>query len=634
MEALNLSFVLRFVGTDGRRRLSEEIQEFLMRNLLKRILCLATACAMAGGLALFSACSVSDAASYTVVYDLNYEGAGERAVGVQTGAKAISWKPNRDGYYVEGWYTDKNCTKSFDFSQGIVKNVTLYANWAKSPDVYRVVFDENYAGAETAKGVNVTEGGKVSQNDAPENSRIGFERTGWYTDQACTDEWDFAVDVVTAPTTLYAGYKYDSSVRRNRYGQPIFEGVHINVWRGAGQYTKSILESITAEFNKEYNGKIIVNFTFEGLDNSNQDSFSLRFMQIPEMNRTNDAYYAASDMYDMAGIKYDSSSWYEKATRNSYVEGRLYSVPLFASAPYLVYNKQMMDTYNANAALPASYGDFAALLAKAYEGESKNNPSFRSIVSAQDWSYQEAASYAGFVQNGAEYYEYKNGKYQTGWYGEDILKKAATGLKNTYSLFSANGSLHGAFLDEKSDTYTAAVNEVKNGNAFMGIVNIGYTTVSQVISNDNLGVMPISGLFSDDAEYKNLIPVHTWGFGFYKAAGVNNTELAAAAVYADYVSKNSWRFAESGYWPLRKSVAQSDEFNDNPNANFANIVKIMKQTGDPDNFVTNYGGKNEKKIITKNAFEGLILPFIKENSFDYAEEACVTFRNLMLGLLI
>lgn len=605
-----------------------------MKNLLKHILCVAIAGGMAVGTLPLTSCSDSGASSYNIVYDLNYEGAGERTVSVQAGSNAISWEPYRNGYYVEGWYTDKNCTKSFDFSQSIGENVTLYANWAKSPDVYRVVFDENYAGAENAKGVNVTEGGKVSQNDAPKNSRIGFERTGWYTDKSCTDEWNFAVDVVTAPTTLYAGYKYDSSVKRNEYGQPIFEGVNINVWRGAGQYTKSILESLTAEFNKEYNGKINVNFTFEGLNDSTQDSFSLRFMQIPEMNRTNDAYYAASDVYDLAGIKYDSSAWYENATRNSYVEGRLYSIPLFASAPYLVYNRQMMETYNGNAALPTSYSEFAELLGKVYEGESKNNSAFCSIVSTQDWGYQEAVSYAGFVQNGAEYYEYKDGKYQTGWYDEDVLKRAETGLKNTYSLFSGNGSLHGAFLDENSDTYTAAVNEVKNGNAFMGIVNVGYTTVSEVINNDNLGVMPISGLFSDNAEFKDLIPVHTWGFGFYKAAGVNNTELAAAAVYADYVSKNSWRFAESGYWPLRKSVVQSDEFNDNANGNFANIVNVIKQTGNPDNFVTNFGGKNEKKIITMNASEGFILPFIKENSYDYAKNACITFRNLMLGLLI
>ena len=36
-----------------------------------------------------------------------------------------------DGYYLEGWYTDAECTAKFDFTTRIRENITLYAHWLK-----------------------------------------------------------------------------------------------------------------------------------------------------------------------------------------------------------------------------------------------------------------------------------------------------------------------------------------------------------------------------------------------------------------------------------------------------------------------------------------------------------------------
>ena len=37
--------------------------------------------------------------------------------------------PIRDGYTFTGWFTDEDCTQAFDWTQGLKKDITLYAGW-------------------------------------------------------------------------------------------------------------------------------------------------------------------------------------------------------------------------------------------------------------------------------------------------------------------------------------------------------------------------------------------------------------------------------------------------------------------------------------------------------------------------
>lgn len=43
--------------------------------------------------------------------------------------------PSMNGYKFNGWFTDKECTNTFDFSQNVKEPVTLYAGWTKSNTV-------------------------------------------------------------------------------------------------------------------------------------------------------------------------------------------------------------------------------------------------------------------------------------------------------------------------------------------------------------------------------------------------------------------------------------------------------------------------------------------------------------------
>ena len=37
--------------------------------------------------------------------------------------------PTKDGYVFEGWFTDKDCTKAYDFESVVTKHMILYARW-------------------------------------------------------------------------------------------------------------------------------------------------------------------------------------------------------------------------------------------------------------------------------------------------------------------------------------------------------------------------------------------------------------------------------------------------------------------------------------------------------------------------
>ena len=54
----------------------------------------------------------------------------------------------------------------------------------------------------TTKTPGIAKGSKLTEPTAPENA--GYNFAGWFTDDACTDKWDFASDTIASNMTLYA----------------------------------------------------------------------------------------------------------------------------------------------------------------------------------------------------------------------------------------------------------------------------------------------------------------------------------------------------------------------------------------------------------------------------------------------
>lgn len=583
-----------------------------MKNRWKRMLALLLCLALGALPVLFTACAKEggeegggDKSEYTVIYDLNFEGSTSRTVTVSAGTRTTNWKPSRAGYEFIAWYTEPECENKFDFTQYINKDTHLYALWEKEAAQYSVTFDFNYAGADEPAIVKVTENELIGAQYLPVCPRLGMEIVGWYKDADCTQEWNLDSEVVTGNVTLYAKYETDASIPRNEDGSIKYENVVVNLWIGSDFGYGTLLNTLVTRFNGENSGKIRINVTSG--DGLTQDTTALRLQQMPGVNATNTAYYSVEEVYDFAGIDYSTSDYYEQASRDSFVDGKLYSVPLIMGAPFFIYNKSLMQKYNGSNELPSSYSELSALLDAAYAGEVVSNAEFKTVLTNRSWPFKEAPSYAAFLQNGADYYVYENGAYVNKWDDPEVYEGAVTAMQNIFDLFGETGARHGSSAGYDSEyTDDNAIAKVKSGDALLGLINMP-ASISKFANDTSLGILPLSGLFTDKTGGQSeQVSVHTIGFQFYKAKSVTLVQLAAAAEFADFVSQNSAVFGQAGWYPMRKSVAESDAFRKSSNA----VVKVVLQMGDPVNFRSLDGHINGKNILNTTAAENYIVPVL------------------------
>lgn len=549
---------------------------------------------------------------YQVVYNYNYGDKEPYVAQVPAGTRANNMNPKRSGYTLDGWYTSSACNpgEQFDFSTKINQDVQLWAKWTKDAAKYVVTLDYNYEGGGSTE-ISVTENKTISTALLPGCPRLGFNYKGWYTTPGCaeSDRWHFESDTVTDDITLYAAYELDPSIPRDEDGNIVYDGVEVTVWGSIDFGTQSALDKLIAQFNFEHAGSIHINYT-TALNDLSQSRTAIRRQQIDNANVDALAnYYAVKDVYELAGLTFDAEDYYSEAIRNCYVNGTQYSVPLAAGVPYIIYNKALMAKYNADNALPDNYTAFKNLMIAAYDGEIDANGAFLSAMTGYCWTFKECTSYAAFIQNDSEYYLFENGLTVNKWgeSGSAAYLKAETAYKNLYHMFGANGTNFGGLGDDSYED-TAVILAVSSGNALMGIVNAPANTAS-ILSDGNIGIMPLSGFFADEGSAnKDQIPVMSLGFQFYKARDVSPLELAAGAVFVDYVSRNTAGFAEAGFYPLRKSVVASSAFQNSTNA----TVKALKNVGDPENFRTLDGYPTGKAIFNTICAEGYIVPQLND----------------------
>lgn len=559
-----------------------------------------------------SACSgQSNSAKVEVVYHLNYDDAGERTVEIPTGTTAVDWNAPRDGFKLKDWYTDRECNNAYDFSQKVTSNLNLYAAWTVYEGKVAVTFNYNYPGSRSSFTISVDKNGTIDESYAPtadKVDRLGMKLNGWYKDSACTQLWNFASDTASSDMTLYAGYVADNTIPRDAEGNIVYDNVQVNVWLADNGKGQAIFSKLAEEFNEEYAGKIQVNATSALLD---QNTYSVRLQSTPEKSVNESTYYSISDIYAMADIEFSLDDWYEGALQDSLYKGALTSVPMLASVPYIVYNKTLMQKYN-DGNLPKNYSELSALLKKAYEGEANQN--FKSIMTNTDWTFKEAPSSVAFLQNGAEYYTYDSETvmYSNNWSDPDVQNGAIKALSNMYNLFGVGGDCHGGTGDSSSYDDHTPINSVIAGNSLMCIVN--YMCSNDLVKADsNLGVMPLSNLFTDNTdEAAARIPVHTFGLAFYRAGKVSDVQLAAGAVFADYCSKHSEAFTEEGWYPVRKSCSDPENFNEK-------YRDLLEQVGDPENFYTYSGYTNGKRIVNTICAEKYIVPMLSERELNFAQ---------------
>ena len=155
---------------------------------------------------------------YTVTYVANYEG-GADSTGSTKNLKAQNKTlDNRDTIAFTGWYTDEACTTKFSFNSDVTANLTLYAGWMDTVTKFDVTFNLGYDGAPAIDTQKVVENTRATKPADP--TRTGYDFGGWYKEQALTNEFNFALDTISADTTIYAKWFKTCTVTYN----PNYEG--------------------------------------------------------------------------------------------------------------------------------------------------------------------------------------------------------------------------------------------------------------------------------------------------------------------------------------------------------------------------------------------------------------------------
>ena len=115
-----------------------------------------------------------------------------------------------EGYTFDGWYTDDNYSKKFDFTKPITSNTTVYAKWTAKD--YEVSFVTEHGDAPASQNVkyNGTAGnpGKLSAE--------GYTFDDWYTDATYTTKFDFRTPI-TGDTKVYAKWEKNAPVLPDTY---------------------------------------------------------------------------------------------------------------------------------------------------------------------------------------------------------------------------------------------------------------------------------------------------------------------------------------------------------------------------------------------------------------------------------
>lgn len=574
----------------------------VQKRLLSLLLCGTMLTSFSGCLQNPQSANPSRRSNYNVTYNLNYDGAATRVQSYQAGTTAIDWEALREGYYINGWYTDEACTKEYSFDTKIDSDLTLYAGWREKPGMATVTFDFGYSGA-VDKVVEIEKGSKINKKHIPKKERFGMKLSGWYADENFEREWNFETDEVTENTVLHAKFDYTVNIPVDEDGNIIYNNLSVYVWNGCGAFSSSLIEPVIEAFNKEYEGRITVS---HGPLTSQADVF-LRIQQTTELMRNAKTYYPIADIYSLAGIEVNNEDYYAGAVRESESKGVMLQTPFAAVVPYLVYNKTLMNKYSPNG-LPTNYSELSAVLQKAAEGELLTKSNFKSILTMNTWQFKENSSYTAFAQNNADYYTYKNDINVCEWKDKAVMARAQTALQITYDLFGVNGLNKGA-----SSSYSAGdiASIVKKGDALMGLLS-WHGAENAILQDSNLGVMPLSGMFTDATdEASRRVPVYTLGVAFYNGASnviADPVKMCASAVFADYLSKNAHLFADKGYMPVHKATANEESFANSTNP----VVQLLKSICDPNDYWTLSGMTNIKYLINTVASEGVIVPYLQD----------------------
>ena len=136
------------------------------------------------------------------VYFVTNGGSATATQRVAWGSKATKpADPTKAGYTFTGWYSDSALTKAYNFDTAVKSYLSIYAGWKQ----ITCTVDFNANGGSAVASQTVTWGYRATKPADP--TKAGYTFTGWYSDSALTQAYNFSNTLVKSNVTLYAGWK-------------------------------------------------------------------------------------------------------------------------------------------------------------------------------------------------------------------------------------------------------------------------------------------------------------------------------------------------------------------------------------------------------------------------------------------
>ena len=313
-----------------------------------------------------------------VTFDYNYTGSpGAIVKEAKSGEKLTPPEVERTGYTFDGWYTTKDCVTEYDFeSTAITRELTVYASWTRTS--YRFTFDYNYDTDDTVTTVAV--GGKATRPAAP--TREGYLFSGWYTDEACTTEYDFSA-TLTDDVTVYAKWEADSgdnvtlTLMWNYEGaeNPVYDTIRLKKG-GRGQETIPVREGYY--FNGWYTDAAATGEAYDLMSRQNENRTLYADWYY---ENTFEAEYVNLDGlvgHGISGVTYDKGlivkDEFGANASNGYYIGWLY-------------NPGIKLTFNVHSETAVTKAQLALRLSAEVQNTTINGSDFKVSVNGKSYSY-------------------------------------------------------------------------------------------------------------------------------------------------------------------------------------------------------------------------------------------------------
>lgn len=347
--------------------------------------------------------------------------------------------------------------------------------------------------------------------------------------------------------------------------------VSLTLWSPITGSDLTIFNRLITQFNMEYDGKISVTHSSEVRDNHYNNILNNVPVSGPDMaiihsqlvmNFAKNGYLVPYDNTFFEKETIDTNDYLQSVISTLYLDNSLYGIPLDVHPIVLYYNKSIVGSNP----LPTNYSELMALAQKLTTGEG-NNKVWGLPISVM-WP-SEFVYTTSLYQNGGKEVD----KDSMPLFNSNEGAKAAEVMRDIIHLYNVSPNNLQADQDMNMFTSGKAAFHIQGSWALSGMVEA---------LGENLGVMSLSGLFTDE---KTETSDQVFGRSHCFCVTTPSKKLSASKKQA-IVTFVKWMGQHSDQW---STAGQIPAYNPARESEIYKKAKYLADFGNPDNFRTAMG---------------------------------------------